>query len=298
MPEEGPVIYLGAEDDGNELHRRLADIVHHYKGATFAELKDRLFVTSYAGKDAALARFDRHGRMEVTPLYQQLHKLACAIRPRIIGLDTVSDIFAGNENDRTQVSAFIGLLRGLAMASDSAVIINGHPSLTGISSGSGLSGTTAWHNRVRSRMYFKPAATNDKGDDTDPELRVLEFRKSNYGPIGESILLRWRSGVFVPEQSAVPGSAEKHLADKRIDDLFMGLLARFSHEGRSVSDKPSSSYAPTVFAAEPEAKAAKANKKTLAEAMSRLFVAGKIRVAPEGPPSRQRSRLMIIGGVS
>jgi hypothetical protein len=78
----------------------------------------------------------------------------------------------------------------------------------------------------------------------------------------------------------------------------MGLLARFSHEGRSVSDKPSSSYAPTVFAAEPEAKAAKANKKTLAEAMSRLVVAGKIRVAPEGPPSRQRSRLMIIGGVS
>jgi hypothetical protein len=29
-----------------------------------------------------------------------------------------------------------------------------HPSLTGINSGTGLSGTTGWHNSVRARMYF------------------------------------------------------------------------------------------------------------------------------------------------
>jgi RecA-family ATPase len=148
MPEEGPVIYLGAEDDEHELHRGLVDVVRHYDGATFSEVRDRLFVTSYAGKDATLARFDRNGRMEPTPLYHRLLEQARDISPKIIGLDTISDIFAGNESDRTQVSAFLGLLRALAMASGSAVIINSHPSLSSISSGTGLSGSIAWHNRA------------------------------------------------------------------------------------------------------------------------------------------------------
>src|SRR5206468_1716844 len=36
-PEPGPAIYLGAEDEADELHRRLADIAAHY-GVRFADL--------------------------------------------------------------------------------------------------------------------------------------------------------------------------------------------------------------------------------------------------------------------
>src|SRR4029077_7603549 len=37
LPEPGPAFYLGAEDDKDELHIRLAAIAHHY-GATFKDL--------------------------------------------------------------------------------------------------------------------------------------------------------------------------------------------------------------------------------------------------------------------
>src|SRR5262249_44439727 len=37
LPELGPAIYLGCEDEADELHRRLADIAKHY-GVTFADL--------------------------------------------------------------------------------------------------------------------------------------------------------------------------------------------------------------------------------------------------------------------
>src|SRR4029078_8590082 len=89
------------------------------------------------------------------------------------------------KNDRSQPRQFITMQKALAIESGAAVILARHPSLTGMTSGSGLSGSTAWHDGPRARMYFKTAP----GD--DPGLRVLEVKKSNYGPITENILLRW-----------------------------------------------------------------------------------------------------------
>jgi hypothetical protein len=37
MPETGPAFYLGAEDEANEIHIRLAAIAKHYE-VTFKEL--------------------------------------------------------------------------------------------------------------------------------------------------------------------------------------------------------------------------------------------------------------------
>ena len=141
-------------------------------------------------------------------------------------------------------------------------------------------------------MYFRPATTNDKGEDTDPNLRVLEFKKSNYSHISESILLRWKNGVFVKEPST--GSVEKMACDRRVDDVFMKLLERFTRDGRNVGDKKGTSYAPVKFVDEPEAKAAKCGKEALAAAMRRLFAAGKIRMLEEGPPSHRRARMVVV----
>src|SRR5262249_22062093 len=54
MPEQGPAIYLGAEDDEKELHIRLAAIANHY-GVTFEELiAGGLHVLCLLGQDATL----------------------------------------------------------------------------------------------------------------------------------------------------------------------------------------------------------------------------------------------------
>jgi RecA-family ATPase len=283
LPDIGPVLYMSCEEDDDEVRRRMEAVAQHL-GSTRIEMVERgLRFLSFAGLDAILAQPDRAGVMRPTPVLERLRRDAIEMRPKLIVLDTVADIFAGKENDRAQTRQFITMLRGLAIESNSAVVVAAHPSLEGIRSDTGLSGSTGWHNSVRARMYFKAAPGND------PALRVLECRKNNYGPVSESIVLRWREGVYVIERKA---TLDRLAAEAEIDHLFLKLLRRLTDQGRNVSDKASSSYAPTVFAADPEAKEAKADKKALAEAMARLFAAGKIRVVSFGPASKMRSKIV------
>ena len=196
LPEPGPFLYLNAEDEEAELHRRFVDIAKHF-GSSLSELTNDVHILSLAGQDAVLGRADRDGLIQPTPLFRKLTEAARAIRPKLIALDTSADVFGGNENDRAQVRQFIGLIRGMAIAANAAVIIATHPSLTGINSGSGLSGNTAWHNSVRARAYVKPAKTEDGGE-PDKALRQIEFMKSNYGPVADTVIVRWKDGVFIP----------------------------------------------------------------------------------------------------
>lgn len=284
LPVTGPVIYLSCEDDDEEICRRLEAIAEHYK-ATRADIAEQLRVLSFAGRDSVLAYTDRHDRVRPTPLFEQFKADAVRLRPKLIVIDTVADVFGGNENDRAQVRQFVTMVRGLALEVDGAVILASHPSLSGISSGSGMSGSTGWHNSVRSRMYLTAAP-----DIEDDDLRLLQVKKANYGPVSENIVLRWRNGVYVPEPHE--GSLERAVADRKIDDLFLDLLRRLARQQRNVSDRKGPSYAPTVFAREAEAKKAKVPSKQFAEAMVRLFAADKIAVVIEGPPSHRRTRLV------
>jgi len=95
LPEPGPVIFLGAEDETDELHRRLNDILNSYQ-ATFADIKGKLFLMSFAGQDAVLGHTDkRTGLVMATPLYEKLLRAAAEIGPVMICLDTSADVFAG-----------------------------------------------------------------------------------------------------------------------------------------------------------------------------------------------------------
>jgi RecA-family ATPase len=178
-------------------------------------------------------------------------------------------------------------LRGLAITANAAVVLCAHPSLTGINTGTGLSGSTAWHNSVRARAYLRQVKTDD-GIEPDGTLRQLEFMKSNYGPIAATTTLRWKDHVFVLEPKA--GSLEKLASDAKTDAVFLQLVERFSQEGRNVSDKNGHSYAPALFAREPEA--AGLRNEALANAMRRLFVAKKIHVEQYGRPSNPHHRIV------
>jgi RecA-family ATPase len=287
LPEPGPAIYLNAEDEEDELFRRYADVARLYE-SSFADLKNDLHLLAFAGKDAVLAHADRGGLVQPTPLFQQLSEAACDIKPKLVVLDTSADIFAGNENDRSQVRQFVGLLRRIAMAANCAVIVAFHPSLTGISTGTGMSGSTAWHNSVRARAYLR-SVTTEKGEEPDTSLRQLDFMKSNYSALADSITLRWKNGVYIPEPKL--GSLEKLAADAKADNVFLDLLAKYTASGRRLSDsKNSTNYAPRLFVAEPAAKGLSLH--ALENAMRRLFEAKKIRSEEYGRPSNRSSRLL------
>jgi len=71
----------------------------------------------------------------------------------------------------------------------------------------------------------------------DTDLRELEFKKNQYGPLGESIVLRYQRGLFLPEGGAT--SLEKAARMAKADEVFIDLLRRFSEQGRNLSEKTS-----------------------------------------------------------
>jgi RecA-family ATPase len=288
LPEPGPFLYLGAEDDIDELHRRLDDILKHY-GADFPDLRDRVHLLSYAGEDAVLACTNyKAGIVTPTPLFERFFKAAVEIKPVLIGIDTSADVFAGSEIDRSQVRQFVGLLRKIAIQANAAVVVTTHPSLTGINSGTGLSGSTAWHNTVRARAYLTTMKT-DKDEEPDPSLRMLEFKKNNYGPVARSIALRWENGVYKPVAGV--GSFDRLAAERHAETVFLTLLSKLNSQNRNLSPNYGSTFAPTIFAREPEAKGL--GTTALKDAMSRLFEKNQIHTELVGPPSHQRTRLKI-----
>jgi RecA-family ATPase len=290
-PEPGPAFYLGAEDDEDEIHIRLAAIAKHY-GVTFKDLnKGGLHVLPLLGQDATLCALTKSGKVEPTSLYGQLYEAAGDIKPMNISVDTLSRAFAGSEIDRVQVYTFAMHMQALAKVAEGSVTVLSHPSLQGINSGSGISGSTAWHGAFRFRQYLK-GVKSESGEQPDSDLRELQFLKNQYGPRGETLVLRYQRGLFLPEMGV--GGLDKLAREAKADEVFLDLLRRFAGQGRNVSHNLSSpTNAPAAFAGEAEAKKYKLSKDNFKDAMSRLFAADKIHVEEYGRPSRPYSRLAI-----
>jgi RecA-family ATPase len=267
----------------------LKAIAAHYDTDITEMIQRGLRLISWRGRDATLA-FVRNGKIEPTPLYRQLLEAAGDIKPKLIGIAASANVFAGNENDRSQVQQFVGLLTRVAMVANGSMVLISHPSLTGISTESGLSGTTQWHNAVRAR-YFLRGVKPEAGEPLDTDLREIVFKKNNYGPISESIMLRWANGLFLPVSGA-PGQAAK---EATAQEVFLVLLNRLRAQKRYVSDKKSANYAPALFAREDEARRAGLNSGDLARAMRQLFQRGVIENEECGKPSRPSYRIAPIG---
>jgi hypothetical protein len=144
-----------------------------------------------------------------------------------------------------------------------------------------------------------------------PELeRTSYFRvdrvKANNAPPAKAAIWRKFINVDLPNSDEVgvivpwafpgqdaPPTAERTEANHKAEHIFLELLARFTLADRSVNDSSAAGSAPSVFAKEREAKLAKVGKAALADAMRRLFEAGKIKNETYGPASRDRRRIVI-----
>ena len=166
------------------------------------------------------------------------------MRPTLVVLESSADLFGGNEIDRVHVRQFITLLRALAMICGSALVLLSHPSLSGLGSGSGMSGSTAWNNSVRSRLYFTHSDNKD-----EPNLRELKVMKSNYGPPGEIIKCVWSDGIFAVENEFTDPLKQASL-DQKAQTIFLACLDDHWRKKIWVNNKPTSrsQYAPKIFA--------------------------------------------------
>ena len=271
------------EDDQAELHRRQAAICAGY-GVSMADLEPMRWVSG-VGQDNTLMAFDPGGAEDVTRFYHAVKKAALAHGAKLLVLDTAADLFAGNENDRHQVRRFIGQLNALAIEINGAVLLNAHPSRSGMASGNLDGGSTGWSNSVRSRWSLaRPVADGDAEPDING--RILTRRKANYASIGDDIKLRWTEGVLVSTATAWATAAER----AAVESVFMTLLDRFTKEERRVTNSPNAgNFAPREFAKDPARNGFK--RKDFEIAMASLFAKGVIRMKVYGRSGDARQQI-------
>lgn len=282
----GSALFISAEDDRDELHRRLVSLCHANR-VTLASLGG-LTLCSLAGEDALLSVPEGPSKtMRKTPLFDAIEAKVAEYRPSLVVLDTLADLYGGDEINRAQSRQFIGHLRSLALKYNTTILLLSHPSLSGMSRGDGNSGSTAWNNSVRSRLYLR-RSNAEEGAAVDPDARTLEVMKANYGRVGLSLELRYHEGAF--RWLGATGAADGRAAAAKADRVFTSLLRQCHDNGRRVNHNGGNSYAPKVFAAHPDAEGV--TRAAFRRAMETAIATGTARVEMEGPPSRRVSFLV------
>jgi len=115
LTEQGPALYVSAEDEKEEIHRRLYDIAALY-GIRLRDMR-ALRCVSLAERDAVMGAPDgRDGIIRPTALWSALEALVSCHKPRLVVLDNLADVFGGNEISRGETRQFVGMLRALAIS--------------------------------------------------------------------------------------------------------------------------------------------------------------------------------------
>jgi RecA-family ATPase len=271
--EQRRVFGLFCEDDEDELHRR-QDAINRQYGIDFTDLSGMRWVSG-VGADNLLFTFGSDNVGGATDRLDDLTKAANNFGASLVVVDTAADTFGGNENDRSQVRQYIGAgLNRLARALNKdggggAVLLNAHPSRSGLSATGDLDGGST----VRSRWSLvRPKGDDDAADDTDE--RILSRRKANYASIGGDIKLRYVAGTLLPVPSG-GGAITGPITRSHAEAVFLALLDAATAAGRPASDgKNAGNYAPAVFAKSPNRQGF--SKVDFVRAMEGLFADEKI----------------------
>jgi len=185
-----PVLNVSCEDDDDEIDRRLYACRQH---DPFQASQDRPFWSMCRVGKASVLAIGEGGQVRPGPFYAVLDKALEEMgdEPKLLVLDTAADMFAGDENNRQEVNAFVKVgLNSLGQRHNATIVILSHPSKA---VGSTFSGSTAWNNAVRNRLFLKYHDPKKK-----TSYRVLSNEKANYSAAGGEILLQYDRGIYVP----------------------------------------------------------------------------------------------------
>ena len=266
----GRAVCLFAEDSTNAIHARLSRLCLA-NNVDMSALVDRLYPISLLD-DPPESRILWRDKAPTPRLAALEAELAAIPDLKLLVIDCVAQVFAGNEIDRLDVAGFLFALTSMARRLKIGIILIHHASKS--QDGSSLrmaSGSTAWIAQCRAAAELRKATEND-----GPRFAV---RKINNGREWE-IELKWtEDGALVPavEISGAVASIERRGHEK----TFLECLAAVTAQGRTVSEgRTSPRYAPKVFARMPEAGSAKL--RDLERAMEALFSSCSIRVGEAG----------------
>lgn len=244
-------MFVSLEDGQHIIRHRLAQICRTL--AIDPELlRDRMHIVDGTA-NPELFTAESRGAGETTPAYLELCKLVLAEEIGMVVVDNASDAFGGDEIQRRQVRAFIRSLASVARSTDCAVMLLAHvdkatSKARKAEGGEGYSGSTAWHNSARSRIFMTR---------TEDGLLTLEHQKSNLGKKREPLTLVWPDGGLpmlandAPDLSGFTRSAQGRADDDRAAALLK-LVAEFEGRGQFCSPAMTSrNHAHAMLRSEP-----------------------------------------------
>lgn len=244
----GIVAFYSGEDGAHVLRDRLARVCLGM-GVAVERLEGRLFILDATDEDPTLfAEVTTAGRKEgaTTKTYSSLRDFAAAKGVSFLVVDNASDAFDASEIDRARVRGFMRSLARIAKERDAGVLLLAHvdkgTSRKERSDTEGYSGSTAWNNSARSRLFM----TRDE----DGGL-LLQHQKHNLGKLREPLRLVWPEGG-IPSLDEAFGPVVQGIADRGHEKALLKLIAEFTERGEHVTTATNSrTHAAKLLKGEP-----------------------------------------------
>lgn len=264
--EPGGALIVSAEDDREEVWRRLWRIVHHMEhGGDLTSshkqlIRDRLFITSRVGEDN---RLTAESNREVIRTYRDMSITALVeLLPapiNLIALDPLARFRGGDENNNDHATRFVEVVEALRGDTGATILLPHHVSKAGLGADAerlsveAVRGATALVDGFRwtaAMAKLRKDAASDYG--IEPEnagsyVRV-DLVKGNYGPPWSGMWLeRLDGGVLVPVELERQKGGKKRQQDQDRYKEVLGKLQGFIRQ-RQEQGKPLTRYKLRTFA--------------------------------------------------
>lgn len=267
------------EDDHDELWRRQIAL-SRWCQAGLEEFHEWLTIRPRHGMDNTLVS-NEFGKLMFSPLIARLKEEADDLDSEVVILDNVAQLYGGNENDRHSVTAFLNALSGALPRR--AILLLAHPSR---GAGSEFSGSSAWENTARTRLYLGATLPGDKVEpETDPDdkVRFLSRRKANYSPKDFRRMV-YNEGALTPDAPDAEGGIIGQIKAGKAERVVLAGIVKLTALGMYGSEgQKSGNYLPKMLTEYQLSEGM--TKQELGSAMRSLIVEGRLRKAPVGKNS-------------
>jgi len=206
VTEPGGVLILAAEDDTDELHRRLRNIHLAFAVSRDADpsfttrLQKNLYIKSMVAEDNMMTRVSSGAReISVTQYVERLVLTARRIENlKLIVIDPASRFRGGDENAAQDTTRFIEALERVREQTGATVLVAHHTNKGSMNSDEASQnaqrGSAAFSDGIRWQMNLATMTSNDAKKLGIPEAMRRRYLKAavvknNYGPPAEDVVL-------------------------------------------------------------------------------------------------------------
>ena len=211
--EKGPALALFAEEDEDELHRRLRAILRARSSspdyeAFVADLRENLYLKSMTGADNLMTKAEAGGSVTRTDIAERLCATVATVpNVKLVIIDPVSRFRGGNENYAEDATRFVEAAELIAQTIRATVLLVHHANKASRSAEeqnqAASRGSSALTDGVRWQMNLAPLSDEQAEKlglepGSKHEFLSAKVTKNNYAPSGEAVnLRRGDAGVLI-----------------------------------------------------------------------------------------------------